>query len=96
MRNKGIDGTNTTHSPQDWSGRLHPVLPGPLRSEQINRRAILRMRLDVAIETTQIGQKIMQKAIVILDRSKRTLLAIINLHIRAVPLVLALQVVGHI
>ena len=77
-------------SPQDWSGRLHPVFSGSFRSEKINWSAVLRMPLDAAIETTQIGQKIMQKAVVILDRSKRTLLAIINLHIRAVPLVLAL------
>jgi hypothetical protein len=85
------------HLPQDWSWRLHPVLSCPLGSEQINRNAVLRqMRLDVAIETTQIGQNIMQKAVVMLD--KRTLLAIINRYIHSAesaPLVLAFLVVGH-
>ena len=51
------------------------------------------MRLDVAIETTQIGQNIMRVAVVMLD--KRTLLAIINLHIRSIPPVPAFLVVGH-
>jgi hypothetical protein len=51
------------------------------------------MRLDVAIETTQIGQKIAQMAVVMLD--KWTLLAIINLDLRSVPLVPVFQVVGH-
>ena len=37
------------------------------------------MRLDVTIESTQIGHNIVQMAVVMLD--KRTLLAIINLHI---------------
>jgi hypothetical protein len=62
-------------------------------SEQINRNAVLWMSLDVAIETTHIGQNIMQKAVVMLD--KRTLLAIINHHIHSTPLVLAFLVVGH-
>jgi hypothetical protein len=57
MRIEGIDVTNTMHSPQGWSRRLHPVLLFPRGSEQIHKNAVLRMRLDdVAIETTQIGQ----------------------------------------
>jgi hypothetical protein len=59
MRNEGIDVTNTMHSPQGGSRRLHPVLSFPRGSEQVNRNAILRMRLDVAIEKTHIGQNIM-------------------------------------
>ena len=93
MRNQGIDITKTMHSPQDWSWRLHPVLPGPLRSEQINWRAVLRMRLHAAIETTQIGQNIMQIAIVIY---KRTLPGIIYIRNYSVPPVPGFQVVGQI
>ncbi len=44
MRNECIDITNTMHSLQDWSWRLHPVLSGPLQSEHINRRAILDLQ----------------------------------------------------
>ena len=94
MRNEGIDVTNTMHSPQGWSRRLHPVLSFPRGSEQINRNAVLRMRLDVAIETTQIGQSIMQIAVVMLD--KRTLPGIINIRNYSVPPVPGFQVVGHI
>ena len=94
MRNKGIDITKTMHSPQDWSWRLHPVLPGPLRSEQINWRAVLRMSLHAAIETTQIGQSIMQVAVVMLDQ--RALPGIINISNYTLPPVPGFHVVGHI
>ena len=94
MRNKGIDGTKTTHSPQDWSGRLNPVLPGPLLSKQINRRAVLLTCLHAAIKTTQIGQNIMRIAVVMLD--KRALLGIINISNYSVHPVLDFHVVGHV
>ena len=94
MRNEDIDVTNTMHSPQGWSRRPHPVLSFPRGSEQIHRNAVLLMRLDVAIETTQIGQNIMRIAVVML--AQRTLLGIINLHHHSAPPVLAFQVVGQI
>ena len=52
------------------------------------------MRLDAAIETTQIGQNIMQIAVVMLD--KRALLGIINISNYSVPPVLGFHVVGHV
>jgi hypothetical protein len=52
------------------------------------------MPLDAAIETTQIGQSIMQIAVIMLD--KRTLPGIINLRNYSVPPVPGFQVVGHI
>jgi hypothetical protein len=52
------------------------------------------MRLDAAIETTQIGQNIMQIAVVMLN--KRALPGIINISNHSVPPVLGFQVVGHI
>ncbi len=52
------------------------------------------MRLDAAIKATQIGQNIMRKAVVMLD--KRTLLGIINLRYDSSPPVSGLLVVGQI
>ena len=52
------------------------------------------MRLDAAIKATQIGQNIMQKAVVMLV--KRTLPGIINIRFDSVPPVSGLLVVGHI
>jgi hypothetical protein len=52
------------------------------------------MRLDAAIETTQIGQNIMQIAVVMLN--KRTLPSIINICNYSMPPVPGFQVVGHI
>ena len=53
------------------------------------------MRLDVAIETTQIGQNIVQMAVVMPD--KRTLLTIIKLDLHSVSLDPAfLVVINHI
>jgi hypothetical protein len=52
------------------------------------------MRFDAAIKATQIGQNIMQKAVVMLD--KRTLLGIINIRFHSSPPVSGLDVVGHI
>ena len=86
--------TNALHLPQDWSWRLYPVLSGPLRSEQINRDAVLRMRLDAAIKATQIGQNVMRKAVVMLV--KRTLPGIINIRLDSAPPVSGLLVVGQI
>ena len=52
------------------------------------------MRLDAAIETTQIGHNIMQISVVMLD--KRTLPSIINIRNYSIPPVPGFQVVGHI
>ena len=60
----------------------------------INRDAILRMRLDAAIKATQIGQNVVQKAVVMLV--KRTLPGIINIRLDSAPPVSGLLVVGQI
>jgi hypothetical protein len=52
------------------------------------------MRLDVAIETTQIGQHIMQIAVVMLH--KRALPGIINIRNYSPPPVPGFFVIGHI
>ncbi len=52
------------------------------------------MRLEAAIETTQIGHNIMQIAVVMIDQ--RTLLAIISVYNYSVPPVPGFLVVGHI
>jgi hypothetical protein len=52
------------------------------------------MRLDAAIETTQIGYSIVQMAFVMLD--KWTLPGIINCRAYSDPPVPGFQVVGHI
>jgi hypothetical protein len=55
-----------------------------LWSEQINRRAVLRMSLDAATEMKQIGQNILKIAVVMLD--KRTLPDVINVRNEAYSL----------
>ncbi len=52
------------------------------------------MRLDAAIETTQIGHNIMQKSVVMLD--KLTLPGIINISNHSTPSVPGFLVVYHI
>jgi hypothetical protein len=52
------------------------------------------MRIDAAIETTQIGHHIMQISVVMLD--KRTLPGIINIRNHSTPPVPGFLVVGHI
>ena len=93
MWDNGIARTYALHLPQDRSWRFYPVLSGPLRSEQINRDAVLRMRLDAAIKATQIGQNVMRKAVVMLV--KRTLPGIINFRLDSAPPVSGLDVVFY-
>ena len=52
------------------------------------------MRLDAAIKATQIGQNVVQKAVVMLV--KRTLPGIINIRLDSAPPVSGLLVVGQI
>jgi hypothetical protein len=52
------------------------------------------MRIDAAIEMTQIGHHIMQISVVMLD--KRTLPGIINIRNHSTPPVPGFLVVGHI
>jgi hypothetical protein len=81
-------------SPQDRSRRAYPVFAAPFRSEKIYRWAILLMRREGAINTTQVRQKIVQVGIIML--SKGTHLGLINFQGNIAPPIFGFHVVGYI